>query len=309
MTALILITSMNRNCLVALRTPIVAAIAVVALGPSAVQASLGLYPYGAYPRVSSGTSWQERLSATSRHDAGARSDGNPRRQRFTPVTREEFDRYAGVGGVTCTLAGGRRRTATAFLVGRFDIAVTVGHTFQHEGEWAAPAACVYNAVAPNGMIVERIPLQHIRAQWQIDSTTFGRTDTDLAVVRLARPVPTARRTLSFSRFAFESAPAMLVGFRSELATETLRRTAAGTVYRGGGVSCRPFAHDIDSRAVSPGAPVVDVRDGVVIGIHASALDAKLHRCAGNAMVPMNSWLERALREEIARPASQEPSSS
>jgi hypothetical protein len=44
--------------------------------------------------------------------------------------------------------------------------------------------------------------------------------------------------------------------------------------------------------------VVDPRDGVVIGIHASRPLLEFGRCSGNAMLPMSEWLQRTLRSEI-----------
>jgi hypothetical protein len=59
-----------------------------------------------------------------------------------------------------------------------------------------------------------------------------------------------------------------------------------------GVSVARFTHDMDSRGIAPGAPVIDERTGVIIGIH-THLPA-----SGNGMITMNDWLESTLRGEI-----------
>ena len=52
-----------------------------------------------------------------------------------------------------------------------------------------------------------------------------------------------------------------------------------------GVSVARFTHDMDSRGIAPGAPVIDERTGVIIGIH-TRLPSR-----GNSMITMNDWLE------------------
>ena len=49
---------------------------------------------------------------------------------------------------------------------------------------------------------------------------------------------------------------------------------------------------MDSRGIAPGAPVIDERTGVIIGIH-TRLPPR-----GNSMITMNDWLESTLRTEI-----------
>ena len=44
--------------------------------------------------------------------------------------------------------------------------------------------------------------------------------------------------------------------------------------------------------MEPGAPVIDERTGVIIGIHTHL------RFGGNGMITMNDWLESTLRSEI-----------
>ncbi|MGH8187487.1 MAG: hypothetical protein ACREUC_13075, partial [Steroidobacteraceae bacterium] len=69
-----------------------------------------------------------------------------------------------------------------------------------------------------------------------------------------------------------------------------------------GNTCIRFTHDIDARNVAAGAPLIDVRDNVVIGIHTRLLPSTraLSGCTrkANAMIVMSDWLERTLRAEI-----------
>ena len=53
-----------------------------------------------------------------------------------------------------------------------------------------------------------------------------------------------------------------------------------------------FTHDMDSRGIAAGAPVIDERSGVIIGIH-TRLNSKR-----NTMITMNEWLEATLRAEM-----------
>jgi hypothetical protein len=49
---------------------------------------------------------------------------------------------------------------------------------------------------------------------------------------------------------------------------------------------------MDARGIAAGAPVIDERSGVIIGIHTPLAS---HR---NTMIPMNDWLEATLRDEM-----------
>lgn len=226
----------------------------------------------------------------------------------TSFTRAEYEAFSGIGAIVCTAAG-ERRASTAFLVGGFDIAVTVAHMFERNGHWASPTECLYTSIGSDGTIRERIPLASIRAQWQIEPETFGRPASDVAVVRLSSPVQLAQRTMSFTQFDDTHAPVVLVGFRPDLVTDARRRKARGQVYPRGVGACAQFAHDVDSRGVAAGAPLIDVRDGVVLGIHTRLAARPLghgSRCTGrgNAMIRMNDWLERTLHAEIDSSATE-----
>jgi len=218
------------------------------------------------------------------------------------LTPNEYKTFGGIGAVVCQF-GGSRRTSTAFLVGRFDVAVTVAHVFEHNGRWMRPDECFYTYAGPAGQIRERIPIAYIRTQWQLEPDSYGQAASDLAVVRLAAPVQLAMRTMSLTRFAHRQAPVVLVGYRTDLGVDALKRKSRGRVYPRPRKDCVPFTHDVDSRNVAPGAPLIDVRDNVVIGIHTRLgnwLNGR-QECGtrGNAMIVMSEWLEQTLRVEIA----------
>jgi hypothetical protein len=222
--------------------------------------------------------------------------------RASGLTIQEYGSYGGIGAIVCTL-NGVRRVATAFLVGGFDIAVTVADVFAFDGHWAEAHDCLFANAGPAGQVRERIPLVSRQAQWQIEPETFGQPRSDLAVARLGSPAKGTRRTMSLTRFAHTHAPVILVGFSSSGAADPLKRKVTGHVYPWSSRNCVRFTHDIDSRNLAPGAPLIDARDGVVIGLHTRLPGRRTDSgCTtrGNAMIPMNQWLESAIRAEIAR---------
>jgi Trypsin-like peptidase domain len=209
---------------------------------------------------------------------------------------EDYPSFSGVGLIVCTVDG-ERRSSTAFLVGSFDLAVTVAHTFGEGAQQAEPADCNYNSMDALGQVRERIPLAYIRSEWQTDIGAKVQPAKDFAVVRLSEPSRYAQRTMPLGRFSGAAAPVVMVGFKSDVDTDTVKRKARGTVYerRDDGVaisSLTGFTHDMDSRGIAAGAPVVDERSGVIIGIHTRLGSGR------NTMVTMNDWLEATLREEM-----------
>jgi hypothetical protein len=228
--------------------------------------------------------------------------GRARQFRGTSIPLAEYRRFSGIGAVVCTVDG-KQRASTAFLVGRFDVAVTVAHTFEFKHRQAQPEECQYVGTGPIGQIRERIDIASIKSQWRLQPEKFGRPDCDLAVIRLHSPVQVAQTTLPFTKFAHNGAPVALVGFSREIDADPLKRRLRANVYRRPGKSCVKFAHDLASLEISSGAPVIDRRDGIVIGIHndlgrASAGADPACADRGNAMLLMNEWLERTLRAEI-----------
>jgi hypothetical protein len=233
-------------------------------------------------------------------DRLARDSSEPHR---TSIPLSEYRSFSGIGTVVCSVDG-LQRAATAFLVGAFDIAVTVAHVFEIHGRMALAQECKYLVSGPLGQIRERIAVAKIHSQWRSELTTFGRPDDDLAVIRLRSPTRGPQRTLSLTRFTSTGAPVALIGFSPEFGTDPQQRRLRGRVYLRPQSSCVKFSHDINPRWVSPGAPLIDPRDGVVIGIHNYLPEPTANadigcKDRGNAMLLMNDWLARTLRAEIA----------
>ena len=91
----------------------------------------------------------------------ATSNGQAARRR-ADMSDQEFFSFSGVGAIVCTV-NGKQTTATAFLVGAFDIGVTVAHAFTRNGEWTPPDDCVYTTTDSVGQIRERIAVSYIKA--------------------------------------------------------------------------------------------------------------------------------------------------
>jgi hypothetical protein len=225
-----------------------------------------------------------------------RGVGPERGLRSIELSDQDFSTFSGVGMISCTV-NGTTRSATAFLVGAFDIGVTVAHMFEKDVSGAVPADCFYNSMDSLGQIRERIPVSYVKSQWEAEADAFGQPAKDLAVVRLSSPSRYAQKTMPLGRFSGHAAPVVMVGYRIDLVADTMKHKARGTVYerQADGLivsSVAGFVHDMDARGIAPGAPVIDERTGVIIGIH-TRLPAKR-----NAMITMNDWLEATLRTEI-----------
>jgi len=228
------------------------------------------------------------------HERGAMSD-------------QEFYSFSGVGALVCNVRGSPR-VATAFLVGSFDLGVTVAHPFEEDGVWAQPEDCVYTSTDSTGQVRERIPVASLKMQWQLEDGAYGRTAKDLAVIRLSYPSEFAQRTMPLGRFSGNAATVLMIG-SSPLEADTLKRKTQGMVYarNSSAVAANPsgFTHDMDCRGIASGAPVVDERSGVIIGVHTAVSAAE--RAAGgverNTMIVMNEWLEKALRIEMEKAAT------
>ncbi len=226
------------------------------------------------------------------HDQAASHDTSLRR---SELSVKDYPSYSGVGIIAC-MVDGKQRTSTAFLVGAFDIGVTVAHTFSKGADGAEPNDCVYNSLDSQGQIRERIPVSYVKSQWD-EAGSAGQTAKDLAVVRLSEPSRYAQRTMPLGRFSGDSASVVMVGYKSDIDADSIKRKARGTVYerRKDGIvvsSNAGFTHDMDSRDIAPGAPVIDETTGVIIGIHTQP-DA-----SHNTMITMNDWLEATIRSEM-----------
>jgi hypothetical protein len=216
--------------------------------------------------------------------------------RRSELSAKDYPSYSGVGVISC-MVDGKQRTSTAFLVGAFDIGVTVAHTFTKGADGAEPSECVYNSLDSLGQIRERIPVSYVKSQWNETGAT-GQTAKDLAVVRLSEPSRYAQRTMPLGRFSGDSASVVMIGYKSDIDADSVKRKARGTVYerRENGLvvsnAAAGFTHDLDSRDIAPGAPLIDESTGVIIGIHTQP-DA-----SRNTMITMNDWLEATIRSEI-----------
>lgn len=220
------------------------------------------------------------------------------------LSDQEYFSFSGVGAIVCTV-NGERRNATAFLVGAFDIGVTVAHPFVDNGKWVQPEDCTYTTTDSIGQIRERIPVSYIKAQWASDADALGQTAKDLAVIRLAEPSRFAQRTMPLGKYSGSPANVLMVGFSADIDTGTLKLKTQGRVYdRAVGASpstLAGFTHDMHAHGIAVGAPVIDERSGVIIGIHTQSRTrtGKMR----NTMITMNEWLEATLRAEMQTEAA------
>ncbi len=222
--------------------------------------------------------------------------------RRNELSSQEYFSFSGVGAIVCTIDG-KQRMSTAFLVGAFDIGVTVAHTFENRDGEVAAENCIYTSTDSLGQIRERIPVSYIKSQWRAEAGASGHAAKDFAVVRLQEPSQYAQRTMPMGKFAGPAAPVLLIGFRSDMESDPLKAKSRGTVYerRINGVSLASlegFTHDIDASGIAAGAPVIDERTGVIIGMHTLATRRIAGTAARNTMITMNEWLEQTLRAEI-----------
>lgn len=226
------------------------------------------------------------------HDQASQHDRSLRR---SELSAKDYPSFSGVGVIACKV-NGKQRTSTAFLVGAFDIGVTVAHTFEKGTDGAEPTDCMYNSLDSLGQVRERIPVSYVKSQWD-EAGAFGQTSKDLAVVRLSEPSRYAQRTMPLGRFSGVAASVVMVGYKSDIDADSIKRKARGTVYepRTNGAAASSggaFTHDMDSRDIAAGAPVIDETTGVIIGIHTQRSASR------NTMITMNDWLESTLRSEM-----------
>jgi hypothetical protein len=226
----------------------------------------------------------------------------------TELSDQESNSFSGVGAVVCTV-NGKQRMSTAFLVGAFDVGVTVAHNFTDAGNWAGPENCVYTSTDSLGQIRERIPIVSIKAQWQDEAGAFGQPAKDFAVIRLSEPSRYAQRTMPLGKFSGTMAAVLMVGFNADN-VDAMKSKRRGRVYerKANGIAISSFAgfmHDMDSRGIAAGAPVIDERTGVIIGVHTTWKAAANAQALGprNTMITMNEWLEKTLKVALQAVAS------
>ena len=129
------------------------------------------------------------------------------------LSEQDLSAFSGVGLIACTVESGIQ-TSTAFLVGAFDIGVTVAHTFEDGRHQVAPTDCVYTSIDSQGQIRERIPVAYVRSQWDTETGAFGQPLKDVAVFRLSQPSRYAQKTMPLGRFTGAAAPVVMVGYRA-----------------------------------------------------------------------------------------------
>lgn len=227
----------------------------------------------------------------------------------TELSDQESSSFSGVGAVVCTV-NSKQRMSTAFLVGAFDVGVTVAHNFADDGHWAGPENCVYTSTDSLGQIRERIPIVSIKAQWQDEAGAFGQPAKDFAVIRLSEPSRYAQRTMPLGKFSGTMASVLMIGFNADMDVDAMKSKRRGRVYerKANGIAISNFAgfmHDMDSRGIAAGAPVIDERSGVIIGVHTTWMPAANAQALGprNTMITMNEWLEKTLKMELQAVAS------
>lgn len=273
----------------ALKTSFVAAMALLAAALAIPKADASALATNASERVDSNNHYFRYSTALP----GQRIAGG---LNVTELSDQDFSSFSGVGMIVCT-SNGVSRSSTAFLVGAFDIAVTVAHTFSATG--VELPNCVYNSVDSLGQIRERIPVAYIKSQWAAEPGVTAEPNElskDVAVVRLTQPSRYAQRTMPLGRFSGAAASVVMIGFKDAASSDTFKLKKRGRVYDetlGMQDSLQgAFTHDMDSRHVAPGAPVIDERTGVIIGIHTTIEQSK------NTIITMNDWLEATIKGEL-----------
>ena len=148
----------------------------------------------------------------------------------------------------------------------------------------------------------------MKSEWTGEAGAFGQPGKDVAVFRLSQPSRYAQKTMPLGRFTGDTAPVIMVGYRADIGWSTSKRKASGIAYERSaeGVNVARFTHDMDSRGIAPGAPVIDERTGVIIGIHTrlpgnDKTDGQANK--RNGIITMNDWLESTLRSEIQQKAA------
>jgi len=204
-----------------------AAVVIGLLSAWQSNAATGLCASGTCSTTTPALTYERRGIESS--NAAALADLASADLRRAALSDKEYFSFSGVGAVVCTVKG-EQRMSTAFLVGAFDIGVTVAHTFVDNGEWVQPENCVYTTTDSIGQIRERIPVAYIKAQWEAEAGAFGQLAKDFAVIRLAEPSRFAQRTMPLGKFSGAAADVLMIGFKSNMDADTVKLKTRGTVY-------------------------------------------------------------------------------
>jgi len=245
----------------------------------------------------------ERTPEHTLLDFGAALQASMAGARRDELSSQEYFSFSGVGAIVCTV-NGKRRMSTAFLVGAFDIGVTVAHTFDNNVAAVPADDCFYTSTDSLGQIRERISISYVRSQWAAEAGAAGHTSKDFAVVRLSEPSHYAQRTMPMGKFSGNAVSVLMIGFRDDMESDPLKSKSRGTVYERridsrSLAALEGFTHDIDARGIADGSPVIDENTGVIIGIHTAHVQASDgFTMMRNTMITMNDWLEQTLRAEM-----------
>jgi hypothetical protein len=210
------------------------------------------------------------------------------------LSGEELQRYSGVGALNCRVDG-RDRTVTAFLVGAFDVVVTVAHAFEDAGRSITPSDCTFINTASDGRVVERIGVVSFRSKWLDDPSTRGRPGQDIAVAKLERISDFAQRTLPFKKFDGTPTEVTVVGYQTGRGGEWIKgkSPALADAESTSGVEEKIVWVDRNLGPSASGAPVIDAASGAVIGVNQGAGDPR----DGNLLV-IDDWLTGAIRTYV-----------
>lgn len=203
------------------------------------------------------------------------------------LSDDDVRRYSGVGALHCWV-GGRERLVTAFLVGAFDVVVTVAHAFEGEDGIVGPSACTFVNTDAEGRVVERIRVAEFQSRWVDDPASRGSLREDVAVARLERKSHYAQHTLAFKRLDDYPRDVTVVGYQSRHGGEWIKGKSRALAETGNDVPQVVWSGPAPEPSVC-GAPVIDVATGVVIGIN----QARQGTTRGELLV-IDDWLARAI---------------
>lgn len=209
------------------------------------------------------------------------------------LSGEDVRLYSGVGALHCRVDG-RERTVTAFLVGAFDVVVTVAHAFADGGGSVSPEDCTFINTDSDGRIVERIGVAEFRSKWIDEPSTRGVPRQDIAVARLERISGYAQRTLPFRKFDGHPRDVAIIGYSTTdsgpwIKGKAQAHTDAVVLSDAAAPVPKVVWSDLIPQSTTPGAPVIDLASGAVIGVHQGAADA----VTGNLLV-IDEWLASAI---------------
>jgi hypothetical protein len=184
---------------------------------------------------------------------------------------------------------------TAFLVGAFDVVVTVAHAFDDADGSVAPSDCSFVQTDSLGRLVERIQIAEFKSKWIEEPATRGSPRQDVAVARLERISDYAQRTLAFKRFDGQPRDVSVVAYQSGADGTWVKaesRAMAATTQNSGESNVIPQVvwTSVVPQPSASGAPVIDVDTGAVIGIN----QYPGHTARGNLLV-IDEWLAGAIR--------------